>query len=147
MLLNVNPATVLNYMRHRNLPAMQVDRGLRKEFEFEFEDVREFAERNLLAFNFIKYLELYNPVVESDPLFEAIVSYLNGNEYRKLVDLSTTELVQALTEAGAELGLLGGGKAIAHHLREIRTKLAASNIVLTERVILQRPKFTLQLKE
>jgi hypothetical protein len=62
-----------------------------------------------------------------------------------LQDLSAKDLVTALQKAGYELPFMGGGKIIAQRLRELKGMLATLGINLTERVVMQRPRFTVEL--
>jgi len=85
-------------------------------------------------------------VGDADPLMRAIVEYMNEDSTGMgLCDLSAKELVQKLQAAGADMPFMGGGKAIAYRLRELKGMLATLNIALTEKNILQRPRFSIYL--
>lgn len=85
-------------------------------------------------------------VGDADPLMRAIVEYLSDNAMGTgLQDLSAKELVSTLEKAGYDLPFMGGGKGIAARLRELKTMLATLGITLTERVIQQRPRFSIEL--
>jgi len=68
---------------------------------------------------------------EADPLLLAIVDYGPGIE-ATLQRRAAGELVKTLTAAGADLPWLGGGKAIARRLRELRPSLALAGWTLQE---------------
>jgi len=83
-------------------------------------------------------------VGEADPLVEAIVMHLDaigtGGSWRG----TASELVAALTAAGADLPFLGGGKAIARRLREAKATLRLAGIAMREENVMGRPFFTFQ---
>lgn len=84
-------------------------------------------------------------VGDADPLMRAIVEYLNEDDTGiGLVDLSAKDLMQKLKSTDGGMPFLGGGKAIAHRLRELKSMLAGLNIVLTEKVVMKRPRFSIQ---
>lgn len=84
-------------------------------------------------------------VGDADPLMRAIVEYLNEDDTGMgLIDLSAKELMQKLKNTDSGLPYIGGGKAIAYRLRELKSMLAGLNIGLTEKTVLQRPRFTIQ---
>lgn len=84
-------------------------------------------------------------VGDADPLMRAIVEYLSEDDTGfGLVDLSAKELMQKLKNTDSGLPYVGGGKAIAYRLRELKSMLAGLNITLTEKIVLQRPRFTIQ---
>ena len=85
-------------------------------------------------------------VGDADPLMRAIVEYLSDNAMGTgLQDLSAKVLVTALQKAGYELPFIGGGKVISQRLRELKGMLGTLGINLTERVVMQRPRFTIEL--
>jgi hypothetical protein len=59
-------------------------------------------------------------VGDADPLLTAILEHAPPEGFTRITG---TELVRRLTQCGAELPYLGGGKRIANHLREIRGSL------------------------
>lgn len=68
-------------------------------------------------------------VGDADPLLRAILEYapVEGIQRR-----TATDFVRALGDAGATLPHLGGGKAIAHRLRELRASLILAGWELIE---------------
>jgi len=73
-------------------------------------------------------------VGDSDPLVAAIPACFSEiRTWEHSWSGSASELVRALTDAGADLPYLGGGKAIARRLREARSTLALMGITLDER--------------
>ena len=86
-------------------------------------------------------------VGDADPLMRAIVEYLNEDDTGiGLVDLSAKDLMQKLKSTDSGLPFLGGGKAIAHRLRELKGMLAGLGISMTERFTKGRPYFTIQFR-
>jgi hypothetical protein len=68
---------------------------------------------------------------DADPLLSAILEYGDALPATEQFRRTATELVQALTTAGATIPYLGGGKAIAGRLRELRGSLALAGWTLT----------------
>jgi hypothetical protein len=66
---------------------------------------------------------------DADPLLAAIVEHAPPEGF---VRITGTEMVRRLTQSGAELPYLGGGKRIANHLREIRGSLKFAGWQLVE---------------
>jgi hypothetical protein len=71
-------------------------------------------------------------VGEADPLVEAIAVWFHEIAFGGHWEGTPAELVKALSTAGAELPVLGGGKRIARQLREARKTLELMGVVLTE---------------
>jgi len=71
-------------------------------------------------------------VGEADPLIEAIAVHFHDIATDGLWSGRPSELVAALTAAGADLPYLGGGKRIARRLRESRRTLEIANIEFSE---------------
>ncbi len=71
-------------------------------------------------------------VGEADPLVEAILSHWDALAPEGSWWGGASQLVRTLTEAGADLPYLGGGKRIANQLREARETLALAGIDLRE---------------
>lgn len=86
-------------------------------------------------------------VGDADPLMRAIVEYINEDDTGfGLFDLSPKELIDKLKLAGADIPFMGGGKNIAQRLRELKSMLDGLGIDLKERMVQQRPKFTIQAR-
>ncbi len=84
-------------------------------------------------------------VGDADPLMRAIVEYLSEDDTGiGLVDLSAKELIDKLKAAGADLPFMGGGRNVAQRLRELAPMLTGMGILISERVVKYRPKFTIQ---
>ncbi len=87
-------------------------------------------------------------VGQADPLTEAIIGFLpellNGGRFWQG---SASQLTKALSDAGADLPYLGGGRRIATTLREAKATLALMGIRLEEAkwAKTQRTSFTLSL--
>jgi hypothetical protein len=71
-------------------------------------------------------------VGEADPLVEAVAMFFPAMAVHGEWRGTPSELPKALTEAGASLPYLGGGKAIANKLREARATLALLGIAMME---------------
>ncbi len=83
-------------------------------------------------------------VGEADPLLMAIIEKAPALMFN---DVTPTDFIKALTAAGADIPWLGGGKAIARRLREIRRSLDLAGWSLTEHQDGERTKFTLLRKK
>lgn len=84
-------------------------------------------------------------VGDADPLMRAIVEYLSEDDTGiGLVDLSAKELLDKLKSSGADLPFMGGGRNVAQRLRELAPMLTGMGILISERVVKYRPKFTIQ---
>jgi hypothetical protein len=68
-------------------------------------------------------------VGDADPLLRAILEYAPAEGIRRR---TATDFVRALGDAGATVPYLGGGKAIAHRLRELRPSLNLAGWELIE---------------
>jgi len=68
-------------------------------------------------------------VGDADPLLRAILEYAPAEGIQRR---TATDFVRALGDAGAMLPHLGGGKAIAHRLRELRASLSLAGWELIE---------------
>ena len=69
------------------------------------------------------------PVGDADPLLRAILEYAPAEGIQRR---TATDFVRVLGDAGALLPNLGGGKAIAHRLRELRASLGLAGWELLE---------------
>lgn len=86
-------------------------------------------------------------VGEADPLTEAIVTHFDAIAQGGFWEGSGRDLTRALTDAGADLPYLGGGKRVANCLREAKATLVLMGIELSERQDAQRHiTFTLRAR-
>jgi hypothetical protein len=84
-------------------------------------------------------------VGEADPLVEAVVAYIDKVSNDDGVwQGSASQLVKALSDAGAEIPYMGGGKVISRHLREAKRTLDVMGVRLSERQWNNTKMFILQ---
>lgn len=85
-------------------------------------------------------------VGEADKLLIAITEHAPTLEAKVLTDFQASDLVKTLSNPpfAAELPYMGGGKAIANRLRELKGSLVMTGWTLTERRESGRTLFTLQ---
>ena len=85
-------------------------------------------------------------VGEADKLLIAITEHAPTLEAKVLTDFQATDLVKLLSNPpfSADLPYMGGGKAIANRLRELKGSLIMTGWTLTERKESGRTLFTLQ---
>ncbi len=83
-------------------------------------------------------------VGDADPLLSAIVNHAPAHGIGRC---TPGEFVAALTQNGADIPFLGGGKVIAHRLREIKFYLSLAGWELTEERVIPRTYFSLVHKD
>lgn len=85
-------------------------------------------------------------VGDADPLLSAILEYGPKLAPQQLGKVSGADLLRHLSKAGASIPYLGGGKAIARSLRELKGSLALAGWQLVEDAPGGRLEFTLTRK-